>query len=65
MNVDWGVLLVILIAIVAARVFQDRLSQNKEGTQVSAEVSNPASSAVVYANPIDEYITEHYPNARR
>lgn len=65
MNIDWRMLLAILIAVVLARMYKDRIMKVGQGTstQVSAEIHSPAEPIVIYANPIQAFIKEHYPNA--
>ncbi len=66
MGVNWGMMLTILLAIVLARIVESALLGGRLGfsTRVSTGTHNPVTPTVVYANPIDGYIAQHYPNAR-
>lgn len=56
-------MVLILFGIVFARLYL--LREHGSSTAVGAETHSPAEPIVVYANPIDKYLAEHYPNARR
>ena len=66
MGVNWGMMLTILLAIIVARIVESALLGGRLGisAQVGAGTHNPAPPTVIYANPIDGYIAQHYPNAR-
>lgn len=59
--------IILFLMVVAARLITDRFSKGSEesGTYVSAETQSPAQPVVKYENPLDQYLQEHYPNARR
>lgn len=62
MKPDLGLLLTIFLAIVLARIVEQALF----GVRVvptSTTQMNEATPKVVYANPIQEYIATHHPNA--
>lgn len=69
MRIDWGMMVTIFLAIVVARIFEKGLfskgSTGNSSTQVGAVTRSPAEPVVVYANPIDEFIAIHHPNAMR
>ena len=67
MGVNWGMMLTIFLAIVLARIVETALLSGRLGvsTQVGAEINSPAKATIIYANPIDGYIAEHYSSARR
>jgi len=67
MRIDWGMLLTIFLAIALAEIFRDVLKggSNSSSTQVGAKIQSPASPVIVYSNPIDQYLAEKYPNAKR
>ena len=68
MEVNWSMLLTIFLAIVLARIFNRALfsgGSKQEGTHVGAKTQSPTVPTVTYANPIDQFIAEHHPNARR
>lgn len=63
MGINWGMMLTVFIAIVLAEIVSRSLftgSHRSEG-----EASNPGSPMITYANPIDKYLHEKYPNAFR
>ena len=70
MRLDWNLLLTIFLAIVLARIFEVSIMENRNGgiagsgTKVSAEVHSPAEPVVVYRDPLEQYLQEHYPGAR-
>ena len=66
MGINWGLMLTIFLAIILTRIAEPILFGGRLGisTQVTAVTHSPAVPTVVYANPIDGYIAEHYPNAR-
>ena len=59
--------LILFVLVVAARLLKDRfmLKNNPDGTQVGAVVNSPAEPVVIYANPVDQFLAENYPNANR
>ena len=67
MRVDWGMLITIFLAIVLFRIVEPIILGGRLGvsTMVTAETHSPAVPTVVYANPIDGYLAEHYPGAAR
>ncbi len=70
MGMNWGMLLTIFLAIVLAEIFvRGTFSGGSIGgtpASVGAMMDKaPASPTIVYANPLDQYIAEKYPNAHR
>ncbi len=72
MRMDWGMMLTIFLAIVLAEIFvRGTFSGGSIGgtkASVGAKMDKnpaPASPTIVYANPLDQYIAEKYPNAHR
>lgn len=69
MRIDWAMMLTVFLAIVLAELFCRGLfaggSIGGSSTSVGALTHSPAEPIVIYTNPIDKYIAENYPNARR
>lgn len=69
MRMDWVMMLTIFVAIVLAELFcRGAFSGGSIGgksTSVGAKTHSPAVPTVIYANPIDQYLAEHYPNSMR
>ena len=67
MRVDWSMLLTIFLAVVLANLFRDALRGGNDtgGTRVGGKVQSPAVPTITYANPIDKFLSEKYPNAMR
>ena len=64
---DFAPYLILFIMVVLVSFFKERIlpgSGKQEGTQLGAEIHSPAVPIIIYANPIDQFLVEHYPNAR-
>ena len=64
MQVNWSIFLTIVLAYLVAKVLEGMMLRggSEEGNPGS-NPGNPGNPVVVYANPIDEYLAKHYPNA--
>ena len=66
MRMDWASLLVILLAVALARLFKlGVFTKGGSSTSAGAVTRSPAEPVVIYENPIDKYLAENYPKARR
>lgn len=69
MRIDWATMLTVFIAIVLAELFcRGVFSGGSIGgtpASVGATTHNNPAPAVIYANPIDRYLAEKYPNTVR
>jgi len=63
MRIDWASFITIFLAIVLAELFCRGLLAG--GSTGGSKTHSPAEPVVTYENPIDKYIAENYPNARR
>ena len=58
--------LILFMMVVLVVLFKERMllgSKEQEGTRVGAETHSEAEPIVTYANPIDKYCRENFPNA--
>ena len=59
--------LVLLVMVVAVELLKGRIfpKSSSSSTAVGAVTHSPVEPTVIYENPIDRYLAEKYPEARR
>lgn len=63
MQVNWSIFLTIVLAYLVAKVLEGMMLRG--GSEGTSNPGNPGNPVIVYANEIDQFIAEHYPNSRR